>query len=156
MKTVIYWPTFLGPLGQKADFWAVVTLLLETMISSDLELFLDAEPSRPALKRLFDEMRIGRVGRVVVRSLSDLCLTDLEFGKFVSDVLHYRVRVEQIWDLLPSALYRERPELLGQFRHRQLAAKVIRLRGLGMTIPEISLLAHATPQQVYRILSRPR
>jgi hypothetical protein len=64
--------------------------------------------------------------------------------------------VEQICGILPSALFRGRPEMLGRFRHRQLMAKVIRLRRLGLTIPEICSLARATPQQVYRILSRPR
>jgi len=156
MKTAFYWPAFLGPLGKQTDFWAVVTLLLESLTASNLELYLDTEPTRPALKRLFDEMRQGSVNRVVVRSISDLCLTVKEFGQFLSDVIQHRVCVEQIWDVLPPALLRERPEILGQYRHRQLMAKVIRLRRLGLTISEICSLARATPQQVYRILSRPR
>ena len=54
MKTCIYWPAFLGPLGKQADFWALVSLLMESVTASDLELFLDTELSRPALARLFD------------------------------------------------------------------------------------------------------
>jgi hypothetical protein len=156
MKTAFYWPAYLGPLGQQADFWAVTNLLLETLTASEIELFLDTEPSRPALARLFTEIRKGQVNRVIIRSLSDLCLTTREFGQFLSDVTEHRVKVEQIFGILPSVLLQGQPELLGRFRHRQLMAKIIRLRSLGLKISEICSLIRATPQQVYRILSRPR
>jgi len=156
MKTAFYWPIFLGPLDNNSDFWGVVTLLLVKLTSSELELFLDTGPSRPALERLFEEIRQGRVNRVIVRSLSDLCLTVNEFGQFLAEVTEQKVKVEQICGILPSVLLQERPELLGRFRHRQLMAKIIRLRSLGLKIPEICPLVRATPQRVYRILSRPR
>jgi len=156
MRTAIYWPTFLGPLGPEPDFCAVVTLLLETLTASSIELLIDSYPARPNLERLFNEIRQGRVNRVVLRSVSDLCLTTEELGRFISEVTENRVRVETIYDVLPSVLLRGRPELLGRFRHRQLVAKVIRLRRLGLPISEICLLTRATPQQVHRVLSQPR
>jgi hypothetical protein len=156
MKTAFYWPTFLGPLGQQADFWAATNLLLETLTASEIELFVDTDPSRRALERLFEEIRKGSVNRLVVRSLCDLCLTVNEFGQFLSDVTEQRVKVEQIFDLLPSILVRKHPELVGRYRHRQRAAKIVRLRQASLTISEIGSLARATPQQVCRILSRPR
>ncbi len=78
MKTAFYWPAFLGPLGKQADFWGVANLLMESVTASDLELFVDTESSRPALARLFGEIRRGRVRRIIIRSLSDLCLTPEE------------------------------------------------------------------------------
>ena len=48
------------------------------------------------------------------------------------------------------------PEIRYRWQHRQLMAKVLRLRQAGLTISEIGSLARAAPQQVYRILSRPR
>lgn len=155
MKTAFYWPAFLGPLGKQADFWAVVNLLMETLTASDLELFLDTEPNRPALARLFAEIRKGCVNRVIVRSLSDLCLTPAELMQFAVEVTTKSVKVEQLFCLLPSSLVWKHPELVGRYRHRQLTAKVLRLRQAGLKISEIGSLARATPQQVYRILSRP-
>jgi len=151
MKTCIYWPVFLGPLGKQADFWGLVNLLMESVTASDLELFLDTEPSRPALVRLFDEIRRGHVNRVVIRSLSDLCLTPAEMMKFAVEVSLRNVKVEEIFSLLPCALVRMYPELVGRYRHRQRIAKVIRLRKAGLTVMEIASMVRASPQQVYRI-----
>ena len=156
MKTAFYWPAFLGPLGRQADFWAVVNLLMETLTASDLESFLDTEPTRPALARLFAEVRKGCVNRVIVRSLSDLCLPSEEVMQFAVEVTTKGVKFEQIFHLLPSVLVWKYPELVGRYRYRQRVAKVLRLRQAGLTISEIGSLAHATPQQVFRILSRPR
>jgi len=156
MKTAFYWPAFLGPLGKQADFWSVANLLLETLTASDIELFVDTDADRSALERLFQAIRSGRVNRLIVRSTGDLCLTVREFGEFISDVIEHRVRVEHICEIFPSVLLQGQPEMLGRFRHRQLMAKVIRLRRLGLTIREICTLARATPQQVTRILLRPR
>jgi DNA invertase Pin-like site-specific DNA recombinase len=156
MKTAFYWPTFLGPLGKQADFWAVVNLLQETLTASDLELFVDTEPTQPALARLVAEIRKGRVNRVIVRSLSDLCVTPAELMQFAVEVTPASVKVEQLFSLLPSSLVWKHPELVGRYRHRQLTAKVLRMRQAGLTINEICSLARASPQQVYRILSRPR
>ncbi len=156
MKTAFYWPAFLGPLGKEADFWAVTNLLLEALTASNLELFVDTDSTRPALARLFDAIRKGCVNRVIVRSHSDLCLTSGEFMQFAVEVTTKGVKVEQIFHLLPSSLVWKHPELVGRYRHRQLMAKVLRLRQAGLTISEIGSLARATPQQVYRILSRPR
>ena len=152
MKTAFYWPAFLGPLGKQADFWALVNLLTETLTASDLELFLDTEPSRPALARLFNEIRKGHVNRVIVRSLSDLCLTPTEVMQFAVKVTTQGVRVEQIFSLLPCALVRMHPELVGRYRHRQRIAKVLRMRKAGLTILEVASMVRASPQQVYRIL----
>src|SRR5713226_7836545 len=127
MKTAFYWPAFLGPLGKQADFWAVVNLLMETLTDSDLELFLDTEPARPALARLFAEIRNGRVNRVIVRSLSDLCLTSEEVMQFAIEVTTKGVKVEQLFHLLPSVLVWKHAELVGRYRHRQRVAKVLRL-----------------------------
>jgi len=154
MKTCIYWPEFLGPLGKQADFWALVNLLMESVTTSDLELFVDTEPARPALTRLFNEIRKGHVNRVVIRSLSDLCLTPEEVMRFAVEVSLKGVKVEQIFSLLPSALVRTHPELVGRYRHRQRIAKVLRMREAGLTIMEIASMVRASPQQVYRILSK--
>jgi len=51
MKTAFFWPAFLSPLGKQADFWSVANLLLETLTASDIELFVDTDPARPALER---------------------------------------------------------------------------------------------------------
>lgn len=109
MKTAFYWPAFLGPLGKQADFWGVANLLMESVTASDLELFVDTEPSRPALARLFGEIRRGRVNRIVIRSLSDLCLTPEEVMRFAIEVTTRGVKVEQIFNLLPCALVRMHP-----------------------------------------------
>lgn len=101
MKTAFYWPAFLGPLGKQADFWGVANLLMESVAASDLELFVDTEPSRPALARLFGEIRRGRVRRIIIRSLSDLCLTPEEVMRFAVEVTTRGVKVEQIFSLLP-------------------------------------------------------
>ena len=152
MKTAFYWPAFLGPLGKQADFWGLVNLLMETLTASDLEFFLDTEPSRPAMKRLFNEIRSGNVNRVIVRSLSDL-LTPEEVMRFAVEVSLKNVKVEEIFSLLPSALVSRHPELVGRYRHRQRIAKVIRMRQAGLTIMEIASMVRASPQQVSRILS---
>ena len=154
MKTAFYWPAFLGPLGKQPDFWALVNLLMESVTASDLELFLDTEPSRPALARLFDEIRRGHVNRVVIRDLSDLCLTPQEVMRFAVEVALKDVKVEQIFSLLPCDLVRMHPELVGRYRHRQRVAKVIRMRKAGLTILEIASMVRASPSQVYRILSK--
>lgn len=156
MKTAIYWPVHLGPLGKQADLWSVVNLLLETLTDEGIELFVDSDPAQPALQRLFQEIRTGRVNRLIFRSTADLCMTFEELTKFLTMLTRSRVRVEQICDILPGVLFRDRPESLGRFRHRQRVAKVTRLRRLGLTISEIGSLTRSTPQQVYRIMSRPR
>ena len=76
--------------------------------------------------------------------------------QFAVEVMTTGVKFEQIFNLLPSVLVWKHPELVGRYRHRQLTAKVLRLRQAGLTISEIGSLARAAPQQVYRILSRPR
>ena len=154
MKTCIYWPVYLGPLGKQADFWALVNLLMESVTASDLELFVDTEPSRPALARLFNEIRKGHVKKIVVRSLSDLCLIPEEVMRFAVEVSLKNVKVEQIFNLLPCALVRMHPELVGRYRHRQRIAKAIRLRKAGLTLMEIASMVRVSPQQVYRILSK--
>ncbi len=154
MTTAFYWPAFLGPLGKQADFWALVNLLMESVTASDLQLFVDTEPNRPALARLFDEIRRGHVNRVIIRSLSDLCLTPAEMMTFAVEVTTKGVKVEQIFSLLPCALVRMHPELVGRYRHRQRIAKVIRVRKAGLTILEVASIVRASPQQVYRILSK--
>jgi hypothetical protein len=156
MRTVIYWPTFVGALGTEPDFCAVVTLMLETLTASNIELLIDSDPARPQLEHLFDEIRQGRVDRVLLRNLCDLCLTTTELSRFIAEVTENRVKVETIFDVLPSVLLLGRPELLGRFRHRQVVAKVLRLRRLGFKVAEICALARCTPQKVNRILSRPR
>ena len=152
MKTAFYWPAFLGPLGKQADFWGLVNLLMETLTASDLELFLDTEPSRPAMKRLFNEIRSGNVNRVIVRSLSDL-LTPEEVMRFAVEVSLRNVKVEEIFSLLPCALVRMYPELVGRYRHKQRIAKILRMREAGLTIMTIASLVRASPSQVWRILS---
>jgi len=154
MKTAFYWPAFLGPLGEQADFWGLVNLLMESVTASDLELFLDTEPSRPALARLFAEIRRGHVSRGIIRSLSDLCLTPEEVMRFAVEVSLKNVKVEEIFNLLPCALVRTHPELVGRYRHRQRIAKVTRMRQAGLTIFEIATMVRARPQQVIRILSK--
>ena len=153
MKTAFYWPAFLGPLGKQADFWGVANLLMESVTASDLELFVDTEPSRPALARLFGEIRRGRVNRIIIRSLSDLCLTPEEVMRFAVEVTTRGVKVEQIFSLLPCALVRMHPELVGRYRHRQRIAKAIRLRKAGLTLMDIASMVRASPSQVWRILS---
>jgi len=153
MKTAFYWPAFLGPLSKQADFWGVATLLMESVTASDLELFVDTDPARPALARLYDEIRRGPVNRVVIRSLSDLCLTPAEMMKFAVEVTTKGVKLEQIFSLLPCALVRMYPELVGRYRHRQRIAKVLRMRGAGLTILEVAWMIRASPSQVCRILS---
>lgn len=154
MKTAFYWPAFLGPLGKQADFWALANLLMESVTASDLELFVDTEQSRPALARLFDEIRRGHVNRVIIRSLSDLCLTPEEVIQFAVEVTTKGLKVEKIFSLLLCALVRMHPELVGRYRHRQRVAKVLRMRKAGLTILEIALIVRASPQQVSRILSK--
>ena len=130
-KTALYWSALLRP---------------------DVELFVDTDPTQPALDRLLDEIRRGKVSRIVVRSLSDFCFTLKEFWPFLDDIIKHQVHVEQIWDALPL----ESPELRGRYRHRQMMAKVIRLRRRGLTISETCSLVHCSPKQVSRILSRQR
>ena len=154
MKTAFYWPAFLGPLGKQADFWGLVNLLMESVTASGLELFVDTEPSRPALSRLFNEIRRGNVNRIVIRDLSDLCLTPEEVKRFAVEVALKGVKVEQIFSLLPCALVRMHPELVGRYRHRQRIAKVIGMRKAGLTILEVASMVRASPQQVFRILSK--
>ena len=109
MKTAFYWPAFLGPLGKQADFWGLVNLLMESVTASDLELFVDTEPSRPALARLFNEIRRGNVKKIVIRDLSDLCLTPAEVMRFAVEVSLKNVKVEEIFSLLPCALVSRQP-----------------------------------------------
>lgn len=95
MKTAFYWPAFLGPLGKQADFWGVANLLMESVTASDLELFVDTEPSRPALARLFGEIRRGHVHRIAKAiRLRKAGLTLMEIGSMV------RATPSQVWRIL--------------------------------------------------------
>ncbi len=73
--------------------------------------------------------------------------------RFAVEVTTKGVKVEQIFCLLPCALVRMYPELVGRYRHRQRIAKVIRVRKSGLTILEVASIVRASPQQVFRILS---
>ena len=74
--------------------------------------------------------------------------------RFAVEVALKGVKVEQIFCLVPCALVRMYPELVGRYRHRQRIAKVLRMRRAGLTILEVASMIRASPSQVFRILSK--
>jgi len=59
-----------------------------------------------------NEIRRGQVNRIIVRSLSDMCLTPQEVMQFAVEVSLKGVKVGEIFSLLPCDLVRIHPELV--------------------------------------------
>jgi hypothetical protein len=152
MKTAFYLPTFLGPLGREGDELTARAIHAEAMASTRFELFVDSDPTQPALERLLAEVRGGEVRRFVMRSLADLCLTFTEVCWLAVEMTTKEIESRSVIDASMAGIFANRPRRLGQYRHRQLAAKVLRLRRIGTSLAEICGLVRATRQQICRVL----